>query len=691
MQPKKKSKKELSFLNSHAMKYGLQVTGRCPTSGIVRSVCCRFCIEFGREEKTGSKRKATERVKYFDHFRTDNYVQHLIQQHPAKWQEYQSLPTDEEKEKIFQNVEVPFVNQIDSHFELEGVIRFLINKSIVEVIIGDLLFHPDDINECTHARALSLFKLSEVADDGSDSERDIYVVTIKTSKRFSLVVGCVALGASFRMASNMVQLVRDESGLSFYSGISVELTSNYIRVVCAASLQILHELLDVVGGISLAFDSSTLHGMSYLDQSHSLSRIQAKICSEWLSNFWMHYIQVGVIFLSVRRIQGLATRLGACTPGRLIRIWCGLHQLDLVMQHVFKMALNEEFYSVLTTLIGHLRRQQTLISKMRSTCPKVADTRWISMASCSSWLTDNIVLIQQHLIEKNPSSTPTIIWWIFLFAVNALAKKAKSVFIELQGLSTLLSQQRAKLVNLIDTYCRMTQMKGPLTFEQLNAIDRSTSEVCGSFVLSHEHAHMFLDGLDLFVIQSLAVLDFPTAHQLVVAVARMFVTLADGIHKIVAERDSINQAGDELPPVLPHQLVLIDLRTFNRILSDQMPRLQKKFTAIQIHQIGKDFTELLQAYREEVAFKRLIDSCTDLITEFSVGSMTAGSGDRFPALCQFCGDLASAFPNTATVESDFSIIGWEKDDYRKSLTDFSLEGILHTKQFMALKNLRSQL
>ena len=39
------------------------------------------------------------------------------------------------------------------------------------------------------------------------------------------------------------------------------------------------------------------------------------------------------------------------------------------------------------------------------------------------------------------------------------------------------------------------------------------------------------------------------------------------------------------------------------------------------------------------------------------------------------------FPNTASVESDFSLIGVEKTVYRQSLTDFSLEGILHAKQF----------
>lgn len=45
------------------------------------------------------------------------------------------------------------------------------------------------------------------------------------------------------------------------------------------------------------------------------------------------------------------------------------------------------------------------------------------------------------------------------------------------------------------------------------------------------------------------------------------------------------------------------------------------------------------------------------------------------------------FPNTASVESDFSILGWEKDQYRLSITDLSLEGILHCKQYKKLGGL----
>jgi hypothetical protein len=64
---------------------------------------------------------------------------------------------------------------------------------------------------------------------------------------------------------------------------------------------------------------------------------------------------------------------------------------------------------------------------------------------------------------------------------------------------------------------------------------------------------------------------------------------------------------------------------------------------------------------------------------------------QFPLLSKFVGGLVSVFPGTSTVEADFSVIGWEKDDYRTSLTNFSLEGILHCKQYEYLKDLSQSL
>lgn len=57
---------------------------------------------------------------------------------------------------------------------------------------------------------------------------------------------------------------------------------------------------------------------------------------------------------------------------------------------------------------------------------------------------------------------------------------------------------------------------------------------------------------------------------------------------------------------------------------------------------------------------------------------------RYPTLARFCGGFATVFPNTANVEADFSILGGEKNKKRTSLTDLSLEGIMHCKQWSRL-------
>jgi hypothetical protein len=60
---------------------------------------------------------------------------------------------------------------------------------------------------------------------------------------------------------------------------------------------------------------------------------------------------------------------------------------------------------------------------------------------------------------------------------------------------------------------------------------------------------------------------------------------------------------------------------------------------------------------------------------------------QFPKLCEFSSGLITIYAGTMRVESDFSILGWERDEYHSALMDFSLEGIMHAKQFKALQSI----
>jgi len=164
--------------------------------------------------------------------------------------------------------------------------------------------------------------------------------------------------------------------------------------------------------------------------------------------------------------------------------------------------------------------------------------------------------------------------------------------------------------------------------------------------------------------------------------AYLYTAAVEGLTRIAAQRDETNQPTDFLPPVLPHELVNLRPFDFAQIVSQRKARLKDSLSEDEIIEINEEFEQLRNAYRREHDLKLIIDTF-DFETPFAKG--WRGLVDRFPRLCRFVGGLASVFPGTSTVEADFSVIGWQKDDYRTALTNFSLEGILQCKQYEALK------
>ena len=195
---------------------------------------------FGRDEKIGGKRARTKNVKYFSTFQTDGYKLHLSTAHTEKWEEYQNIERAEDKEVFFASAPVAFGNTLHAHLESASHLRVFISAKIVEDVIADLLFHPDDIEGVTQKRAMALFKkIDDCGEDGVDNvtgHQDDYAVVVKTRRRFDLCIRFVACGASFRMASRLMDCTKDESGMSVFGGCSDVVALNYTCIVCAHSL-----------------------------------------------------------------------------------------------------------------------------------------------------------------------------------------------------------------------------------------------------------------------------------------------------------------------------------------------------------------------------------------------------------------------------------------------------------------------
>ncbi len=143
-------KRSSGYVKDNDVHYGLKVAHRDPKSSKVIGLQCCFCIAFGREEKVGSKCKATTTVQGWNHpFRYDNIENHLRNQHSGQWAIYQALESSSECTSFFNDVPVAFKNSIKAHFPSSSLgakrqIVYDIKKDIVDTIVGDMMFNPED-------------------------------------------------------------------------------------------------------------------------------------------------------------------------------------------------------------------------------------------------------------------------------------------------------------------------------------------------------------------------------------------------------------------------------------------------------------------------------------------------------------------------------------------------------------------
>lgn len=258
-------------------------------------------------------------------------------------------------------------------------------------------------------------------------------------------------------------------------------------------------------------------------------------------------------------------------------------------------------------------------------------------------------------------------------------------------MSTLLSQQDAQFKELCASLSEMCEVTGPLSEASIAALDPSVPRAQrGSYVVTCAAALAFAQDQGSFVIDALTQLPPNDVSSISQSVANLFAGLYYGITSVVATRDSNNLSiSSALPPVLPHALTKIRPAQLSELLRGHRRRLQEAgWSPIRIDAIERDHRDLQVAYRREMWLKESLDKCSDVSTSFDEGwNLCKG---RFVDLCQFAGGLASMFPNTASVEADFSLVGGEKTVYRTSLTDFSLEGILHAKQFELIRSLSTE-
>jgi len=133
------------------------------------------------------------------------------------------------------------------------------------------------------------------------------VIEVKSVLKLNMVTNFVCVGVSFRQASRLYQSVKEETGMGIMGSILDDEVAHHCRIVCAVNLQYLKEIF---------------------------------------KNVWA--------FCNSNCVQGTCTQLSNECHGNICQIWCGAHQLDLIVKKAFNYLMNETFLKTLTGVTGHL-------------------------------------------------------------------------------------------------------------------------------------------------------------------------------------------------------------------------------------------------------------------------------------------------------------------------------------------------
>jgi len=292
----------------------------------------------------------------------------------------------------------------------------------------------------------------------------------------------------------------------------------------------------------------------------------------------------------------------------------------------------------------------------------------------------------KYIAKDDPTKAPPSWWWVAVAGINAIAEQVNIVFIKLQARDLLLSQQATAFDELAVSICGQIDIHGPHTADQIAAIDKCNNYTFSRWSISNQNIINYLYDQGTFIEDTYNQLPIRSQIDVIHMIGLLIIHIVDGVLNIQAERDSTNLSTNDLPPVLPHELVKIPGREFTKIVSMHINHLKQVWSEELIDRLELQHRQLLNAYQQESSLKSALNGC-DGNTSFESGWSIVKGACRFNVLMDFCGGIATTFPNTATVESDFSVLGWEKDEYRKSLTDLSLEGIMQCKQFDLMSRL----
>lgn len=201
--------------------------------------------------------------------------------------------------------------------------------------------------------------------------------------------------------------------------------------------------------------------------------------------------------------------------------------------------------------------------------------------------------------------------------------------------------------------------------------------------MSDDATEAFLAGIGsryiLKMVEAQKVADESKHVDLLFRIQDLFMKQSRGMYSISPERTEINGSFEgPPPPSMPWSVAQGGAKLFFQMLDEQEDRMLSTYEEEILELIGQEFGRFFNKYSTDGDFQqRVLETKRPGITAASAWGWLV---EEYPLLVDFIGGMATLFPGTATVEADFSTISLNKGTFRQSLSDLSLEGILHAKQ-----------
>jgi hypothetical protein len=140
----------------------------------------------------------------------------------------------------------------------------------------------------------------------------------------------------------------------------------------------------------------------------------------------------------IGRHTDLVTRMIACTENPVLRIWCALHQIDLVVKSTVEELADGKWIMFASSFPIFLRAQANLITSMAVKCPKKTD-HWTHLRRLLQFFKDHRHRIVAYVDMHCPEQTPTSAWWVITFAMSPAINAINVTFVILQNRSLLIA------------------------------------------------------------------------------------------------------------------------------------------------------------------------------------------------------------------------------------------------------------